>query len=56
MTLNFDPLAFGGGLTFSQWFYWLHLREGLGSVRFTVVLDDVKGLFQTKLFCDSIVL
>lgn len=56
MTLNFDPVAFGGGLTFSLWFHWLHLSEGLASGRFTVELDDVKGLFQNKLFSDSVVL
>lgn len=56
LTLNFDPVTFASGLTFSLWFYWLHLNEGLGSVRFTVELDDVKGLFQTKWFCDSMVL
>lgn len=55
MTLNFDPVTFGGGLTISLWFYWLHLGERLGSVRFIVELVDVKGLFQTKLFCDSMV-
>ena len=27
---------------------------GLGSVRFTVGLDDLKGLFQPKRFCDSL--
>lgn len=55
-TLNSDPVTFGGGLTFSLWFHWLHLGEGLDRFRFTVELDDIKGLFQTKLFCDSIVL
>lgn len=55
MTLNFDLGTFGGGMTFSLWFHWLCLDEGLGSVGFTVELDDVKGLFQTKLLCDSVV-
>lgn len=42
-----------GGLTFSQGFYCLSLSEGFESITFTVEFDDVKGLFQTKLFCDS---
>ncbi|KAK4821772.1 hypothetical protein QYF61_000833 [Mycteria americana] len=29
---------------------------GLGSVRFMVGLDDVKGLFQPIRFCDSLIL
>jgi len=28
--------------------------NGLGSVRFTVGLRDLKGLFQPKWFCDSV--
>ena len=32
------------------------LASGLGSVRFTVGLDDLKGLFQPKCFYDSMIL
>ncbi|KAK4810710.1 LOW QUALITY PROTEIN: hypothetical protein QYF61_007684, partial [Mycteria americana] len=34
---------------------WTWYSGGLGSVRFTVGLDDLKGLFQPIRFCDSVI-
>jgi len=35
---------------------WIWFIDGLGRVRFTVGLDDLKGLFQSKLFYNSTLL
>jgi len=36
-----------------MWHFGTWLSGGLGSVRFMVGLNDLKSLFQTKLFYDS---
>ena len=37
-----------------MWHLGTWFSGGLGRVRFTVGLDDLKGLFQPKQFCDSL--
>lgn len=39
-----------------MWYLRTWFSVGLGGAELTVGLDDLKGLFQLKLFCDSVIL